>query len=784
MNATRCYHCGEPLPPAPVRVEIAGAPRELCCAGCAAAAQWIRDAGLGDYYRLRQRDAPRADIDIEDYRAWDRSDVQSGHVRVRDDGCEITVVVEGMRCAACAWLIDRALHRSPGVNEVGANAVTGRVRLVWDPARTALSPLLQRLASLGYRPHLAGGEAAERARRHERNLLIARLGVALLGTMQAMMFAEALYLDTAREMAPATRDFFRWITFLVSTPVVFYSGWPFLAGFWQELKARQPGMDSLIASSVLLAYFASLFETLRGGEHVWFDAAVMFVLFLLAARYLERMARQRASAQLDTLARAQPALAWREVDGRREQVPVADLRVGNIVQVPPGEVVPADGELLDASAAIDESLLSGEARPVLKSPGAELYAGSFSRESTARLRVSRTGRDTRLSQLTRIVEQAQAQRPRLARWADRLANRFVSLLFGAAVLVYLYWWQQDPARAFEIALAVLVVSCPCALSLAVPTALASASGALARMGVLLLGHDALERLSRVDTVVFDKTGTLTAGKPQLSEVQGFGIEAERAIELAAMLEHGSRHPLAAAFPRARLHAEVTRVHPGRGIEGRVDGQRLCLGRADFAAARDDDGALWLGDGKAAWARFGISDPLRADAPAALQALRSLGMDLRLLSGDGEAAVNAIGVQLGIDQHAARQSPEDKLQAVRALQAQGHRVLMVGDGINDAPVLAAADVSIAMADGAPLAQRSADAVLTGSSLVRLPQSLQLARRTQRIIRQNLAWALAYNLIALPFAAMGLVTPGLAAIGMAGSSLLVTLNALRLMRGTGP
>ncbi|HEX5755199.1 MAG TPA: heavy metal translocating P-type ATPase, partial [Arenimonas sp.] len=781
MNAAGCYHCGEPLPTAPLRLEIAGEPRQLCCAGCAAAAQWIRDAGLGDYYRLRQSDAPRADTDIDDYRAWDRSDVQAGHVRMRDDGCEITVVVEGMRCAACAWLIDRALQRSPGVHEVGANAVTGRVRLAWDPTRTALSPLLQRLAGLGYRPHLAGGEAAERARRHERNLLIARLGVALLGSMQAMMFAEALYLDTAREMAPATRDFFRWITFLVSTPVVFYSGWPFLTGCWQELKARSPGMDSLIASSVLLAYFASLFETLRGGAHVWFDAAVMFVLFLLAARFLERMARQQASAQLDTLARAQPALAWREVDDQREQVPVAELRVGDIVQVPPGDVVPADGELLDSAAAIDESLLSGEARPVLKAPGAELYAGSFSRESSARLRVLRTGSDTRLSQLTRIVEQAQAQRPRLARWADRVANRFVSLLFVAAVLVYLYWWQQDPARAFEIALAVLVVSCPCALSLAVPTALASASSALARMGVLLLGHDALERLSRVDTVVFDKTGTLTVGKPEIAGVHGFGIDAERAIALAAMLEHGSRHPLAAAFPRASRHAESTRVLPGRGIEGRVDGRRLCLGRADFAAGRDDDGELWLGDGEHALARFRVSDPLRVDAPAALSGLRELGLQLRLLSGDGDAAVSALGDQLGIADRASRQSPEDKLQAVRLLQAQGRRVLMVGDGINDAPVLAAADVSIAMADGAPLAQRSADAVLTGSSLMRLPQALLLARRTQRVIRQNLAWALAYNLIALPFAAMGLVTPGLAALGMAGSSLLVTVNALRLMRG---
>ena len=781
MSETTCFHCGEPLPAAPLRVRIGEAERAVCCSGCGAAANWIRDAGLADYYRLRDGAGARVDVVPGDYGAWDRADVQAGHAVATPTGREITVVCEGMHCAACAWLIDHALRREPGVQDISANAVTGRVRIGWDPDRSPLSAVLARLAALGYKPHLAQGEAAERERRRERNRLIARLGVAALGATQAMMFAEALYLDTANQMPDATRDFFRWITFLVSTPVVFFSGWPFLSGMARELRQWRPGMDTLVATSVLLAYVASLVETLRGGAHVWFDAAVMFVLFLLAARFLERMARRQASARLDTLARAQPALAWRETAAGREQVPVAMLAPGDVVQVAAGDTVPADGELLDAGAAVDESLLTGESTPVAKAPGDTLYAGSTCRESAARLRVARTGADTRLSQLTRAVEKAQANRPRIARFADVVAMRFVITLFVIAALVFWAWWQVEPARAFEIALAVLVVSCPCALSLAVPAALATAHGALARMGVLALGADALESLARADTVVLDKTGTLTLGQPRLQRAEAFEGDIERWLSVAAALENNAGHPLAAAFGDGRgVTAARVAAAPGRGVSGFVDGVEFRLGQAPFAAGREDDGALWLGDGTLALARFEVADPLRADAAEAVAALREQGLRPVLLSGDGEATVRTVAAALGIDDFGFRQSPEGKLDAVQALQAQGRRVLAVGDGINDAPLLGGADVSAAMAAGAPLAQRSADLVLAGPRLMRLPESVALARRTQRIINQNLGWALAYNVLALPFAALGWITPGLAALGMAASSLVVTLNALRLGR----
>lgn len=785
MNARpdhACFHCGEPLPPHPATATIDDRSRDFCCEGCAGAAQWIRDADLGDYYELRSAPAGQVGVEPVDFSAWDRDDLLHEHVHAVEGGREITVLTDGMRCAACAWLVDRALRREPGVLDIGANAVTGRIRIAWDPARVVLSALLERIAALGYRPYLSGGEAGEQARRAERNRWLLRLGLAGLGAMQAMMFAEALYLDFNNEMPVATRDFFRWVTLLVSTPVVFWAGWPFIAGMLRELRGRRLGMDTLVASATLLAYGASLVETLRGGTHVWFDAAVMFVFFLLAARMLEQRARNIASAQVDALARARPVIAVRELaDGSREAVPVAALRVDDVVRVAAGDVLPADGHLLDNEASFEEALLTGESTPVRKQVGAEVFAGTVCREHPARVHVRRVGAGTRLSQLARLVEHAQAHRPPLARLVDRIAGHFVVALLLAALLVWLGWRIHDPSRAFEVTLALLVISCPCALSMSVPAALAVAHGALARIGVLALRPDALETLVEVTDVVFDKTGTLSDGRPQRAAVEAIdGFDPQAALRIAAALERDSGHPLAHVFADVddAPQASGVRAVPGAGIEGVVDGVAWRLGHAGFACGGEDDGSLWLGDGRRGAARFGVSESLRPEAADAVAALRAMGLRLHLSSGDSAAAVVRFGQALGIDEVHARQTPEQKLAFVRALQAQGRRVAMVGDGLNDAPVLAGADVSLAVADGAALAQRAADLVATHPSLMRIPESIALARRTRRIIRQNLAWALGYNVLALPLAAMGLVTPWLAALGMAASSLTVTLNALRL------
>ena len=375
-----CYHCGEPLPDLPVHQQWEGVEQAFCCQGCAAAAEWIRHSDLGDYYQLRSAAAMRVGTEPQDLSIWDRDELLDEHSHRIEGGREIILLTDGMRCAACAWLIDRALAREDGVLDSTANAVTGRIRISWDPQRAALSQLLQRLSLLGYRPYLAGGEASERARLADRRRWLLRLGIAGLGAFQAMMLAEALYLDVNNTMPVPTRDFFRWLTFLVSTPVVFYSGWPFLIGAWRELRNRHLGMDTLIASSTLLAYFASLVETIRGGPHVWYDAAVMFVFLLLAARMLEQRARNIATAQVDALARARPAFATRErANGERESVPLTALQVDDLVRVAAGESVPADGVLLDARAMFEEALLTGESSPVDTAVGAAVYAGTICR---------------------------------------------------------------------------------------------------------------------------------------------------------------------------------------------------------------------------------------------------------------------------------------------------------------------------------------------------------------------------------------------------------------------
>jgi Cu2+-exporting ATPase len=468
-------------------------------------------------------------------------------------------------------------------------------------------------------------------------------------------------------------------------------------------------------------------------------------------------------------------------------VPAEELVPGDIVLIEPGDRVPADLRLVRArNLLIDEALLTGESAPVARDVGEIALAGSVCRERGARLRVVRTGSDTRLSELARLVEQAQAGRPALARVADRIAGGFVAALLASAVLVFWWWHQHDPTRALEVTLALLVVSCPCALSLAIPAATTTAHGALARIGVLALRADALSVLARVDHVVFDKTGTLGTGAVELVSAEALdGTSGEAALAVAAALETGSRHPLSRAFATVAVPSPVSEVHhlPGSGLEGIVDGRRWRLGRAEFAGGRDDDTALWLGDGTHAVARFVVREAPRPDARAAVDALAAQGIGVELCSGDASETVARFAHSVGITATSARQSPEHKLARVRALQARGHVVAMVGDGINDAPVLAGADVSLAMADGAALAQRAAALVVTGPSLLRIPQAIALARRTRSVVRQNLAWALGYNLLALPLAATGHVTPWAAALGMALSSLLVTGNALRLARAPG-
>ena len=781
---THCFHCSEILGAHPVSMEGTSTVRQFCCQGCASAAQWIEQEGLGDYYLLRSRQGAKVDEVPMDYAAWDRDEITAAHCRPCPEGRQIVLLTDGMHCAACAWLIQSALQKDPAVAVVNANAINGRVELRWNPDRTRLSALCGQLARLGYRPYLAVNEAYEQAKRRERNSLLLKLGLAALVTTQTMMFSEALYLDSAGEMSFATRDFFRWLTFLLCSPVVFYSGSEFIRGMLRELRHGRPGMDTLAASSILLAYFASLYQTLTGGDHIWFDASAMFVLFLLSARILERFARNTARAQVDLLARAQPQFAWRVVDGRREQHPIAEIKPGDVLFLPAGEAVPADGFLLSPALDVDEALLTGESELQTRQAGDTLLAGSTLGPSAGEMRVSNTGQNTQLSQILRLVEQAQSSKPMENAWAERLASRFVLIMFAVTLAAFAVWWQIDSSKAFPVALAVLVAACPCALSLAVPAAVSSAFDALARGGVLVLSPDALSKLGSIDHVVFDKTGTLTTGKPTLQAVHALApcSEAE-ALQLAYSLEIGSKHPLAAAFSgsgAAQTVFDALSVIPGHGVNGRIGSDQYRLGKAEFAAQGMPDEGVWLSRNGQVLAQFLLHDPIKPEAARDLAWLAGSGIQTHLLSGDSIERVRGVADALGIGHRQARATPERKLDYLRSLQHQGARVLMVGDGINDAPVMAQADVSMAMGSGAWLAQSNADILLMNSRLKQVRQVFSVARHMRRLMRQNLRWAVAYNGIAVAVALSGFIHPGYASLGMAGSSLLVTLNALRIYK----
>ena len=783
-----CFHCREPLPPTGVlTVTVAGAPQQVCCAGCRAAVEWIHGQGLGDFYRLRCDDLGPGRASAADYSVFDRPAVLRYYAGDPVDGiCEITLALDGLRCAACTWLIERALGAEAGVLRVKVQALTQRVSLRWRVAEVALSTLAGRLAALGYTPHLADPTLVLDRIKRERRDALKRMVVAGVGMMQAMMYGVALYAGAFEGMDPTVRDFFRWVSMAVAAPVVFYAGQSFFAGAWREWQARRLGMDTPVALALALAFVASIYESMRGGAEVYFDSLTMFVFFLLLGRFAEQNVRHRAQVSLGVLSSGLPPLARRIEDGREVEVATLELAPGDTVRVAAGSTVPVDGTLLEAAGEVDEAILSGESRPLPKQVGDSVLAGSVAVSRPLTLRVERTGAATLLSSLARMADGAQAEKPASLAMAERVARVFVARVLVLSVLVGLFWSWYAPERAFAVALSVLVVSCPCALSLALPTALAAASQGLARLGVMVVRPAALETLAQVRQVVFDKTGTLTDGRIRVAAVAlAPGVSREHALALAAALEREATHPIARAFAGAgSIEAAIDsrRQVAGEGVEARIDGRLHRLGRPAFAlpgrAATLAGDVLLSVDGQEI-AGFALEDQLRGDAAAAVASLQGAGISTALLSGDSSPRVAALAARVGIAAWQAEQSPQAKIDALEVLQRQGP-ALMVGDGVNDAPVLGCAAVSAAMGQGADLAKAHADLILLGSRLRMLPDALVLARRTMATIRQNIHWSYAYNALAIPAAACGLVPPWLAAIGMSASSIVVVWNSMRLLR----
>ena len=925
-----CHHCGAPLGLQSPKVTLSGQNVRVCSDACRTAVETIANAKLDAWYDLRTHSNaqgaatadPRHRAELD---AWRVPEMEASLLRRGVDGVDngshrartrpesvrgarpVTLTVEGMRCAGCAWLVERLLASTPGVTIATVDFPLRRAEVHFDTHATRLHTLLETLAKAGYRATPYTVHAEEAAIELERRTRIRGLGISALFGMQVMLLSIALYAsDWYGGMEAGFEQLFRWLAMMLTVPVLVWPGRTFFTGTAAALRAKRLTMDVPVALGLSIAFVGSALATVTGEGDVWFDSVVMFVTLLSGARYLELLARRRATAAIRALARSAPLVATRVRAGRTddeaeiqleddsacngddgrdrddaetERIPAAALRPGDRVRVRPGEVVPADGTIRSGHSAFDESLLTGESNPVARSAGSQVLAGSINGSGVVEVEVTCAGDATVLGGVLRQAEQAARERPAIAQLADRAAAWFIGGVLVLAAGVTIGWLVHDPARMIPVLVSVLVVTCPCALSLATPAAMTAALGALARAGLIATRANAVERLALATHCLADKTGTLTEGRFRLQSITTFtDISEPRCLALAAALERYATHPAASALiaaadgagdeepviggmdaagavgqeraightnagesvpshaDRAALKVAEPGTHTG-GVTGRIDGVRYAVGSPEFVArtcgldpaafgvngsgndtsassprgrtpetaepaaasagigigapgpgvSRSDetnDGAthVFLAREGTLLARFILADTLRADASELIEGLRRRGIETTIASGDSAAAVERAARELGVAHHLAGLSPQDKLDEAARLAASGERVLMLGDGVNDAPALAGAHVSVAMGRGAAAAAARADAVLIGDDPGRLLTALDIARNARRIVKQNLAWALGYNLVALPLAAAGAVPPWAAAIGMSLSSLAVAGNALRLGRRT--
>lgn len=807
-----CFHCGQPVAAsAEWRVAIEGVERVMCCPGCAAVAQTIVDIGQGSYYRERSGFAPVLGSGAAGVPAALALAEDDPNILDDGDARETTLLVEGIRCAACVWLIERRLRQLDGVQEASLNVATERLFIRWHKDKTTAAALLEAVRSIGYNAWPYDATRHDAQLQKSSRTLGRQLFVAGLSMMQVMMYVAPEYMagdDGTLDAGMA--GLMRWASLLLTLPAIAYSAQPFLKGAWASLKARALGMDVPVALGILAAFIGSAVSTFRGAGEVYYDSVTMFIFLLLASRYLEMVARRKAATALSRLRHGMPEMAQRLLAWPASRdtatVPASALVAGDHIVVKGGEAVAADCVVVEGITAVDLSLLTGESAPQCKGIGDTVPGGAVNAGSPVVLRVEKPSRDSTLAGLLKLIERAGSAKPQIAAWADRTASWFVSALLLFAAASFAFWYWHDAGRAWPVAIAVLVVSCPCALSLATPSALAAATDRLLGKGVLIVQPHVLETLHRATHVVFDKTGTLTEGRPTVQSVDAVdGARIIGILRVAAALEAGSAHPIAQAIGAvAGAHgagaAEATGLQElaGQGMEGVVNGVRYRLGTAAYvaaiaaspapaigaAAAGGADTApmttVWLGMQGRWLGRFLISDALRPDARETVEFFRRQGKRVVLLSGDQQALADSVARQLGIEEANGGCLPDEKLAYVQALQAKGGVVAMIGDGINDAAVLSAADVSFAMGSGAILALVHADCVLLDARLLLLAETARSAGRTMRVIRQNLAWATLYNLVAIPAAAFGWLNPWLSGVGMAASSAIVILNALRLRR----
>lgn len=827
-ESTFCFHCGLPVADnLDIFVEYRSENKPMCCYGCQAVARTIIDSGMDDFYKHRTSAAQKPEEIVPEFlhqlKAYNSTAIQEKFVHKtseQTDGSqilEVSLILEGITCAACVWLNEKHLYTLDGVISANINYSNHRARVRWDNNRIQLSDILESISRIGYLAHPYDPDQHQRILENERKQQLKRLGVSGLLGMQIMIFAVAMYSGDWWGIEESFNQSFRWISLALTTPLLLFASSVFFKSAYRDIINKRIGMDVPISLGIAIAFTASTIHTFQGSGHVYFDSVAMFTFFLLTARYFELTTRKHTSEATEELLNLTPAVATRLLDytdkttnniidntsvsietqtvERQESVAVAELNTGDYLLVRPGETIPTDGTICSGKSGINESLITGESLPLTKGPGEDVIGGSTNTENPLIIQVTKLGADSVLSSVQQLIEEAQHTKPAIARLADRIASWFVSILLTVATFVAIYWYKTDPSLWVEITIATLVVSCPCALSLATPTAITAASGQLAKIGLLPKRTHALETLAHASDFVFDKTGTLTEGRIKLQKIL---LEEEKrhdenaALNIAASLEASSEHPIAIALlhnNKQKLLAVSELQHQvGEGILGVIDGTQWFIGNRHFIEQhcscnfKHDDvshsNKIYLATRLHCVAIFVLSDQIRKEAGKLIKNLHSKHKTTHLLSGDRDENTKEISQQLGIQHYFGNLKPADKLEHVNLLQQNGAIVVMTGDGVNDAPVLAGADLSIAMGKGTQLAAATADMILISNNIEHIYHGYIIARKTLRIIRENLSWALLYNVTAIPAAAMGYVEPWLAAVGMSASSLVVVVNALRL------
>lgn len=791
MTKEPCFHCGLPVPDnTHFRVDFAGQSKAMCCPGCEAVAMSIIENGLASFYTKRTAFSPQMEL-VPDALINDKDyDLASEH---SSETVETSLIIDGITCSACIWLLEKHLAKLPGVSSFTINYATRRASVKSDSTQVKLSQILSAVREVGYQAYPYDEGKQQEQLNKERKGFISKMAVALFCGMQVMMITIGLYLSGTEGMDPVMLEFLRWVSCFFTVPVLLFSAKPFFQAAWRDLKQLRPGMDVPVSLGILGAFFASLLSTVLNEGETYYESVCMFVIFLLLARYIEFLTRLYAVQSSERISQASPVTALqRNGKGQFETVLASTLKIADVVQINAGAVIPADSCVISGKTAVDESILTGENEPVAKAVGSLLLGGSHNIESVVFAQVSCVGEQSTLSTITRLVDRAHAEKPAWVQRADRFAVVFVWGIILVTGLTAWHGWVNEVADWFSISLSVLVVTCPCALSLATPTAYTAAMSALFERGVVVTQGSALEVLASSDHIVFDKTGTLTEGSMRIVACTILGqLNESQARDIAECLEQYSDHPIANAFKQkssaSKLPVSNIEYKNGAGLSGVIDGQQYYLGSKSFIEKSSGTTVdvlslkgtpVILSNEREVLAIFEIHDVVRTGVPEMIEHLLSSGKGVSLLSGDHFSSVQWLAKKVGIEQYWSDLSPLDKLDKLESIQATGTKVVMVGDGVNDAPVLAKADVSISVTGASQLARASSDILILGDDMKNIQQVLALSSTTNAIIRQNLCWALLYNIGALPIAIMGYIEPWQAALGMSVSSLVVVLNSFRL------